>query len=64
MASRVLWPILGIATWQKAYQSENLATIPDLNLSFIENSELTIKVCLGILCVIGVLLDIFIYKYR
>ena len=64
MASRVLWPILGIASWQKAYQSENLATIPDLNLSFIENSELTIKVCLGILCVIGVLLDIFIYKYR
>ena len=64
MASRVLWPFLGIATWQKAYKSENLVTIPDLNLSFIENSELTVKVILGTLCVIGVLFDIIICKYR
>ena len=64
MASRVLWPMFGIATWQKSYDSENLVTIPDLNLSFIEKSELAVKVCIGTLGVIGVFLDVLIWKYR
>ena len=38
MFSRVAYPIMGIALWQKAYDKDNIEEIPDLNVDLAKDS--------------------------
>ena len=64
MLSRVVFPVFGIAYWQKAFNERVQNNITELNENFIEKSEDTIKIGIWIMIVLGVLLDIMCWKYR
>ena len=64
MLSRVVFPIFGIAYWQKAFNERVQNNITELNEDFIDKSENAIKIGIWIIIVLGVLLDIICWKYR
>lgn len=60
--SRVVYPVLGIAHWQKAYNSRR--EYDNLNHEFIDKSEAVIKTIIIALIPVGVILDLLIWRYR
>ena len=64
MFSRVAYPIVGIAFWQKAYDEDNIKEIRDLNVDLVNNSKTVVKYALIVLICIGILLDLAVWKYR
>ena len=64
MFSRIVYPILGIAYWQKAYKGKDKLDEQLLNQDFVDKSEPVIKIILISLIPIGVLLDILICRRR
>ena len=64
MFSRVAYPVVGIAFWQKAYNKDNVKEIPDLNVDLANDSETGVKYTVIALICIGILLDLVIWKNR
>ena len=62
MVSRVLYPLLGVAYWQKAYK--NTEERDDINHEFVRDSENIIKFATCVMIVVGVVLDILIWRKR
>lgn len=59
---RVVFPILGVSYWQKAYNGAD--KLKDINTDYVEKSEGVIKIIMVTMIVLGVLLDILTCKYR
>ena len=62
MFSRIAYPILGIAYWQKAY--EGVDDYDELNRDFVEKSEPILKMIMIVTIPFGVLLDILVWRRR
>lgn len=62
MLTRVIYPVLGISYWQKGYKTYE--TIPNIDIEFVKNTETTVKIINYAFIVIGVLLDIVIWRHR
>ena len=62
MLTRVIYPVLGISYWQKGYNTYE--TIPNIDIEFVKNTETTVKIINYIFIVIGVLLDIVVWRHR
>ena len=68
MFSRVVYPLLGIAYWQKAYETKHereqdtSSDSESLNLDFISATETYVKVTIYVLIVPGIVLDIVAWK--
>lgn len=62
--TRVVYPIIKIASWQKAYSPEEKSKIENLNLDLINMTETYIKTAILVLTAIGVLLDILVWASR
>jgi hypothetical protein len=60
--SRVLYPLLGISFWQKAFK--NRESHQDVNWDFIDEWETYIKATLVGFIILGVLLDIVCWRRR
>lgn len=62
--SKVVYPFLGIAIWQKAYDKDYVKEIPDLNVDLANESQSIVKYTLIAFIFIGILLDLVVWKYR
>ena len=62
MLGRVVYPLMGLAYWQKAY--EKLDEREDINLEFVKSSESIVKIAVVTMIVLGVLLDMLVWKAR
>ena len=60
--TRIVYPILGVATWQKAYN--DVDRIKDLNMDFVEKSREILKNIILVGIVFGLLLDLFVWVSR
>ena len=70
MFSRVVYPLLGIAYWQKAYEDKHelahkaTSDFDRINQEFVSATETYVKIAIYALIVLGVLLDIVVWKQR
>ena len=62
MSSRMVYPLIGIAYWQTAF--ENLEQRDDINHEFVESSKDILKYIVIVQIVLGVILDIVVLKAR
>ena len=62
MLTRIIYPILGISYMEKGY--ETYETIPNINTELVKSTETMIKIINYIFIVIGVMLDIVIWRHR
>ena len=62
MLGRVVYPLMGLAYWQKAY--EKLDEREDINLEFVKSSESIVKIAVVTMIVLGVLLDMLVWRAR
>ena len=62
MVSRVVYPLFGIAYWQKAYKNYEKNDV--INREFAVASEPYVKLAIVILIVLGVILDIAVWRRR
>ena len=62
MFGRVLYPLLGIAFWQKGF--EGLEDNDDVNHEFVKKCELPIKILVFVLIISGILIDIMVWRWR
>ena len=60
--SRVLYPIFGIAHWQRAYKNRHKN--PDIDQERVDFLEPYVKGAIIAMVAIGVLLDILVWKKR
>lgn len=60
MFSRVVYPILGMSYWQLAYEKPNAK----VDVEYAKKLQLPVTICAVTLVVIGVLLDILIWRKR
>ena len=57
--SRLIYPILNVSTWQKAYRQQH--QIENLNTEFSEKNEQIIKIAIMVAVVMGFLLNILVW---
>ena len=68
MFSRVAYPLLGIAYWQKAFdtmherEQDSSSEYGSLNHDFVSATETYVKVTIYVLIVPGIVLDIVAWK--
>ena len=62
MLSRIAYPVLGIAYWQRAYKDRE--NNPKLNQEFVNDSEFAVKTTILVMIILGLVLDVLIFKYR
>ena len=60
--SRIIYPIFGIASWQKAYHA--IDTIENLNMDLVEKSKDMLKNIILVCIVFGVILDTLVWMSR
>ena len=63
-SSRVIYALIGIAKWQKAYKQDQLDKIDNLNIDLVHQTQTSITCAFIVLYVIGILLDVLAYVYR
>ena len=64
MSSRVIYALIGIASWQKAYKQEQLDKIDNLNITLVHQTQTSVTIAIIVSFVIGILLDVLAYVYR
>lgn len=62
MLSRVVYPLFGNSYWQKAYK--NYKKNDAVNVEFVVASEPHVKLAIMILIVLGVILDVVVWRRR
>jgi len=61
-SSRILFPLLGVAYWQKAYK--DVHKNDTIDQEFVSQSEVVVKAVIIGLIPIGVLIDIVCWRHR
>ena len=59
---RCIFALTGISSWQVAY--ENYKDNPIINQEFVASSEMIIKTCMVCMIIVGLTLDIIVWRYR